>query len=132
MSLRMMSLRYSWLVAAAMSAALALSAVAVAVPASASAKETAHAATVTINVTATDYHFKLSATSAKPGKVTFKLSNKGETSHDFKIDGVTSKLISPGQSTSITVTFKKAGSYPYLCTVPGHAALGMKGNFKVT
>jgi uncharacterized cupredoxin-like copper-binding protein len=126
-----MSRRYSWLGATAISAVLALCAVAG--PAPAVAKATAHAAkTTTITVTAVDFKFKLSATSAKVGKVTFKVTNKGETSHDFKIDGVTSKLISPHTSTSITVTFKKAGSYPYLCTVPGHAQLGMKGNFKVT
>lgn len=96
------------------------------------AHASAHAAAgTTINVTAVDYKFKLSASSAKPGSVTFKISNKGQTSHDFSIDHKTSKLIGPGQSTTLTVTLK-AGSYPYLCTVPGHAALGMKGTFKVT
>jgi uncharacterized cupredoxin-like copper-binding protein len=30
------------------------------------------------------------------------------------------------------VTFLKAGKYPYLCTVTGHAAAGMKGTFTVT
>ena len=29
------------------------------------------------------------------------------------------------------MNFAKAGSYPYLCTVPGHAAAGMKGTFTV-
>jgi len=29
------------------------------------------------------------------------------------------------------VTISKAGSYPYLCTVPGHAAAGMKGVLRV-
>ena len=31
-----------------------------------------------------------------------------------------------------TVTFTKPGNYPYLCTLPGHAAAGMKGVLKVT
>jgi len=92
----------------------------------------AHAAAAsTIKVTASDYKFKLSPGSlSKPGTVTFKVINKGSVSHDFKINGKTSKMLSPGQSTTLKVTFKK-GSYPYLCTVPGHAALGMKGTFKV-
>ena len=30
-----------------------------------------------------------------------------------------------------TVTFKKKASYHYICAVPGHAALGMKGVFTV-
>ncbi len=92
----------------------------------------AHAAASSISVTATDYKFALSAKSlAKPGSVTFKLVNKGKQPHDLKINGKTSKLLQPGGSTTLTVAFKKAGSYPYLCTVPGHAALGMKGTFKV-
>jgi uncharacterized cupredoxin-like copper-binding protein len=29
------------------------------------------------------------------------------------------------------VSFTKKGSFPYLCTVPGHAQAGMKGTFVV-
>jgi plastocyanin len=92
----------------------------------------AHAASATVNVTAIDFKFRLSASSAKPGKVTFKITNRGAVRHDFKINGVTSKMIGPGKSTSITVTFTKAGYYTYICTVPSHAALGMKGKFRIT
>jgi uncharacterized cupredoxin-like copper-binding protein len=89
------------------------------------------AAGTTVTVTAVDFKFKLSATSAKaPGTVTFKVTNKGHTQHDFSIDKKTTKLLSPGGSATLTVTLKK-GSYSYECTVPGHAALGMKGTFKV-
>lgn len=92
----------------------------------------AHAAKATITVTAVDYKFHVSASSvSKPETVTFKIVNKGKTQHDFKIDGKTSKLLSPGKSTTLTVKFTKKGSYYYDCTVPGHAALGMKGHFKV-
>jgi uncharacterized cupredoxin-like copper-binding protein len=111
-------------------AALAVSAFAV--PPLVGARIRAHAATATVKVIATEYKFALSAASAKPGKVTFKITNKGGTAHDFKIGGVTSALISPGSSTSIHVTFKKKGKYAYMCTVPGHAQLGMKGTFKIT
>jgi Copper binding proteins, plastocyanin/azurin family len=31
----------------------------------------------------------------------------------------------------LIVTFAKKGKFPYLCTVPGHAAAGMKGTFTV-
>jgi len=92
----------------------------------------AHVAATSINVTASDFKFKLSKSSLpKPGAVTFKIVNKGGTQHDFKIDGKKSKMLSPGASTTLKVTFKKKGKYPYLCTVPGHAKLGMKGTFKV-
>lgn len=91
----------------------------------------AHAAGATVNVTAIEYKFKMSANSeSKPGPVTFKIVNKGKLPHDFKIDGKQSKMLQPGQSTTLAVTLKK-GSFPYLCTVPGHAQLGMKGTFKV-
>jgi uncharacterized cupredoxin-like copper-binding protein len=93
---------------------------------------TAHKASgTTITVAASEFKFKLSASSLKkPGTVTFKVTNKGHTSHDFEIDKKQTKLLAPGKSANLTVTLKK-GSYPYECTVSGHAALGMKGTFKV-
>jgi uncharacterized cupredoxin-like copper-binding protein len=99
----------------------------------ASASVKAHAAAGTsVSVKAVEYKFTLSAASlSKPGTVTFKIKNAGHVSHDFKIDSKTSKMVSPGASTTLTVKFAKAGSYYYECTVPGHAALGMKGYFKV-
>ena len=42
------------------------------------------------------------------------------------------KLAGPGET--VEVTFKvpaKAGSYPYMCTFPGHYAAGMKGELVV-
>jgi uncharacterized cupredoxin-like copper-binding protein len=100
----------------------------------AEAQQSAPRAT-TVNVTAgkpSELRFTLSKKSAPKGAVTFKITNMGSLPHDFKIAGKTTKLISPGQSQTLTITFKKAGSYPYLCTVTGHAAAGMKGTFKVT
>jgi uncharacterized cupredoxin-like copper-binding protein len=92
----------------------------------------AHPAAATISVAASEYKFVLSSKSAsKPGTVTFKITNKGHIAHDFEIDHKTSALLSPGKSTTLTVKFAKAGSYPYECTVSGHAALGMKGTFTV-
>ena len=93
----------------------------------------AHAAGATsITVAASEYKFVLSKPSLpKPGSVTFKITNKGKEPHNFQIDGKTSSMLQPGKSTTLTVAFSKAGSYPYKCTVPGHAQLGMKGNFKV-
>lgn len=82
----------------------------------------------TITVTATEFKFKLSATSAPRGVVTFKLVNKGKLAHDFKIAGKKTPNVGPGKSTTLKVTLKK-GKFPYLCTIPGHAAAGMKGTF---
>ena len=84
-----------------------------------------------VTVTATDFKFKLSTTRVAAGKHTFTLVNRGQATHDFKIAGKKTKLLSPGQRAAITVTLKKGVRYPYLCTVPGHKQLGMKGTLVV-
>ncbi len=114
-------------------AVLALGVLAVLVPVASgsSAAETRTAAT-TISVKAKDFKFVLSTkVLTKPGAVTFAVKNVGKTMHDFKINGKKTPLLKPGKSTKLLVVFKKKGKYPYLCTVPGHAALGMKGVFTV-
>src|SRR6266566_4764894 len=67
---------------------------------------------------------------ATPRKVTFVFKNTGHILHDFKISSKKTPLIGPGKTATISVTLKK-GKYTYLCTVPGHAAAGMKGVFTV-
>lgn len=74
-----------------------------------------------------ELRFILSKKSVAKGTVTFKVTNKGVLEHDFKIDGKVTKKLKPGQTATLKVTFKKAGKFPFLCTVPGHAAGGMKG-----
>ncbi len=85
-----------------------------------------------VKVTAKEFKFSLSRHSAPHGKVTFKVTNKGKLKHDFKIAGKRTPLLKKGQTKSITVTLKKGKKYTYICTVPGHAAAGMKGTFKAT
>src|SRR5580765_1970115 len=96
----------------------------------------AHQGRSTASVTVTagspaEFKFKLSATSVAAGSVTFKVTNKGKLSHDFSVGGKKTAMLSPGKSATLTVTLKK-GSSAYMCTVPGHAAAGMKGTLKVT
>jgi len=93
----------------------------------------ARTAATTVKVTAKDtFRFSLSRKSAPHGKVTFKVVNKGILKHDFKIAGKKTKLLKHNQTATLTVTLKKGKRYTYLCTVPGHAAAGMKGTFKAT
>jgi uncharacterized cupredoxin-like copper-binding protein len=84
----------------------------------------------TVSVTATEFSFKLSKASVPHGKVVFTVANRGKVAHDFSIGGKTSSLVAPGKSTTLTVTLA-AGKLLYICTVPGHAAAGMKGNLIV-
>jgi uncharacterized cupredoxin-like copper-binding protein len=116
-----------------LSALVSVAVLAVAGSSVAGAAVKAHTAAATkISVKAVEYKFTLSATSlAKPGTVTFTVKNAGHIAHDFSIDKKKTALISPGKSATLTVDFTKAGSYAYECTVTGHAALGMKGTFKV-
>ena len=84
-----------------------------------------------VTVDASEFKFALSRPSVPRGTVAFTLLNKGRIAHDFSIDGKTTTLVPPGKSTVLNVTLP-AGSFFYLCTVPGHAAAGMKGTLRVT
>jgi uncharacterized cupredoxin-like copper-binding protein len=86
----------------------------------------------TVKVTASEFKFVLSQKTAKRGIVIFKVTNVGKIQHDFEISGRKTRLLSHGQSATLRVTFLRAGHYPYKCTVPGHAAAGMKGVFTIT
>jgi uncharacterized cupredoxin-like copper-binding protein len=93
---------------------------------SAAAGKTAAAVTVS----ASEFKFELSKTTLPHGSVVFTVVNKGKLAHDFSINGKTSSLVQPGKSTKLAVTLK-AGTFIYLCTVPGHAGAGMKGALTV-
>ena len=107
------------------------------------AKATAKTVTVAAG-SPSEFKFKLSATSVPTGSVTFKVTNKGALPHTFFVcssskggsantcAGKGTAQISPGASATLTINFKTAGSFEYLCQVPGHAAAGMKGDLKVT
>src|SRR4051812_38645761 len=104
------------------------------VPASSAKATSAHASksTITVNVVATEWAFKLSKRSVPVGStVAFKVTNKGKIGHDFQIAGKKTKLLAPGKSQLLTVKFGKKGTFTYVCTVTGHARLGMQGKLGV-
>ena len=114
------------LIATLASVAVAL---AIALPVAAGASK----ATV-VKVTAgkpSELKFTLSKKSSAKGVVSFKVTNKGALEHDFKISGKVTKKLKPGTTATLRITFKKGGKFKYLCTVPGHAAAGMRGTFIV-
>jgi nitrite reductase (NO-forming) len=87
---------------------------------------------VRVTVVMREFKFALSRRSVPTGTtVVFKVVNRGKITHDFKIHGKRTKNLNPGKSATLTVKFAKKGRYAYLCTIPGHAALGMKGVFAV-
>ena len=131
---------------ASIGAVSALVSLAVLPATAATSSRTALVQNVTVTVTkATEFKFKLSKVALKRGIVAFKVTNGGNLPHDFKVcssnkgtlkantcTGRSTPLVSPGQSNTLRVTFVRAGTYEYLCTVPGHAAAGMKGLLKVS
>jgi glucose/arabinose dehydrogenase/uncharacterized cupredoxin-like copper-binding protein len=114
--------------ALALSTAVVLAASAVLAGAAPSRKN----APVTVQVVARDFSFGLSRRSVPAGStVRFVVRNRGRTVHDFAVKGRRTRLLRPGASQTITVTFPRKGAFTFLCTVSGHARLGMKGAFGV-
>ena len=92
------------------------------------ARATGSATAQKVTVGMREFKFAVSPKTVKKNvPVTFGLTNNGSTGHDFKIGGKKSPLVAASKKGTLKVTFKKAGRYSYLCTVPGHAAAGMKG-----
>ena len=90
-------------------------------------KSTTHAlAETTVNIDAREFSFTLSQSSAPAGIIHFVIKNIGKISHNFVIAGQQSLVISAGKTGTLDVTLTK-GKYKYLCSITGHAALGMKG-----
>ena len=93
-----------------------------------------------VNVTAgkSGFSFALSKKTVPHGAITFKVTNAGGFPHSFKLcaspkggsanscAGKGTAIIAPGATAALTATLAK-GTYEYLCTIPGHAANGMKG-----
>jgi uncharacterized cupredoxin-like copper-binding protein len=123
--------RYSF----ALAAAALVGALAWALPAGARHAGRAAVQVAAVNVTdgkPAEFRITLSKKTVPKGTVNFLVINKGALPHDFKINGHKTKLLTPGQAQTLKVTFLKTGKYPYLCTVTGHAAAGMKGILTVT
>src|SRR5512133_2272408 len=108
-------------------ATIAAALIALAVLAMPALASSSHATGTTVKVAALDtLKFTLSTKTVPHGSVTFVVTNKGQLGHDFKIAGKKTPVLKHGQTAKLTVTLK-AGKYPYSCTIPGHAAAGMKG-----
>jgi uncharacterized cupredoxin-like copper-binding protein len=82
-----------------------------------------------------EFQVNLDATQAKAGDITFVVRNEGSMPHDFALSGEgpdeKTPMLQPGETATLEVTLEP-GTYKYICTVPGHAMLGMQGDFTVT
>ena len=87
------------------------------------------AAVTTVTVAASEFKFKLSRKTAPVGTVVFKVVNK-ERSARLQDQRQEDAVAQARPKRDAEVVFKK-GRFAYLCTVPGHAKLGMKGVFGI-
>ena len=109
-----------------------LAVVATAVLGLAAAAVPATSRTYTVRVDARDFSYTLSRKSVPAGStVRFVVRNRGAQSHDFSVKRKRTRVLRPGQAQTITVAFPKKGRFAFLCTVSGHARLGMTGQFGV-
>lgn len=82
------------------------------------------------------FHFEPAALEVRPGQlVTLKFINVGPLSpHDFSIGSLQANtgLLDPGQERVLSFRApEQPGEYEFICTVPGHAQLGMTGKIVV-
>ena len=100
----------------------------------AGAASPASARTVTVRVDARDFTFTLSRRSVPAGStVRFVVRNGGNAAHDFVVaKRKRTRVLRSGQQQTITVSFPRKGAFRFLCSLPGHARLGMRGAFGVS
>ena len=79
--------------------------------------------------------FDKSSLTAKEGTVTINFANQAPLGHNFTIEQNGKVIAATPTFQGATKTLKVGlgpGTYTFLCTVPGHAAAGMKGTLTIT
>jgi glucose/arabinose dehydrogenase len=84
-------------------------------------------AAVKVRVTAREFAFTFTRKSVPVTTVRFVVMNAGAIGHDFVIAGRKTPVLAHAQRATLIVRFRKAGAYAFRCSVPGHAAAGMRG-----
>ena len=93
-------------------------------------------APVAIGVAEREFRISAYRKVVKPGPVKFNVTNYGEDTHDLVVRGprgfqAASAEIDSGARTSLTVTFRRPGTYTLLCMRANHASLGMRAKLLV-
>lgn len=82
-----------------------------------------------VTVVMTEFEFEPAQISIQAGqKTTITLQNRGAVEHNFTVRqvNVVSPNVAPGQTARIELAAPR-GTYPVVCTVPGHEEAGMVG-----
>jgi plastocyanin len=99
----------------------------------------AAAAGTPVGVAEREFSLALYRTSVPPGVVRLNVRNFGEDPHDVAVRGplpsrrtlAISEEILPSHGATVRVRLRKAGRYEVLCTLGGHARLGMRQTLTV-
>lgn len=66
--------------------------------------------------------------------LTVRLTNRGTERHDLNFQSLhmpglagVESILDPGETRTITLTFDRAGTHTFICSLPRHAAAGMTG-----
>jgi plastocyanin len=79
-----------------------------------------------------DFAFAPSDITVQAGQVNLTLVNAGAAEHDLTVPALDIRiLVVPGKSGTIGLEFDTPGTYDTLCSIPGHASLGMTGSLIV-
>ena len=85
----------------------------------------------TVDVTGVDFKFEPSSITAAAGS-TIEFTNGGQSPHTFNVEGTSFELTAdPGGSDRGSLKGFKPGTYQVICSIPGHAQLGMKATLVV-
>jgi plastocyanin len=117
--------------------ALALAAAALAAPATGCTSDAppAQARGGHVDVTLDDFFITPQKVRAKPGRITFTVTNRGAIGHTLHVkqgdrDVAAIKTLLPGARATTSGVFKK-GDYKLVCTLGNHEELGMYGTLTV-
>ena len=86
-----------------------------------------------VNITASNFKFSVPQITVKKGETVKIVLVAQEGMHDWVVDEFNARTtkIQAGQTTEVTFTADKAGTFEYYCSIGTHRAMGMKGNLIV-
>ncbi|MDQ2786926.1 MAG: molybdopterin-dependent oxidoreductase, partial [Chloroflexota bacterium] len=86
----------------------------------------------TVNVVEKDFAIALDKSSVSAGSITFAIKNDGPSPHNLAFPDLNkvSETLDAGKTSTLTLDLKP-GTYTYICNIPGHDLLGMKGTLTV-
>jgi len=96
------------------------------------AATTAAPALQTVQISEKEFSITPSTVSlTQTGTYSFKVTNNGQITHAFEINGQRTSDIPPGQSATLTVNLSKKGMYDAYCPIDGHRSKGMDAKIAV-